>query len=93
MGRARSVFGADRPSCPTAVVDHERLPERFGEPIRRHAREYIADPAGPIGHDNLDRPLRPVLRPRRADGQRYEDKTDKRGNSLIYLASPHRLDQ
>jgi hypothetical protein len=64
IARACSVFGTDRSPCPAAVLDDKRLPVRLGQTVTEQPGDDIGDPPCAVGDDDLDRTVRPILRPR-----------------------------
>ena len=65
-GRARDAFDRDRAAGAGAVLDHELLAEHVAEALRDDARHAVGVAAGRERHDDLHRPVRPVLGLRRA---------------------------
>src|ERR1043166_6389461 len=49
------------------ILDHNRLTPALAQPIAKQTSAEVHAAAGPESHDELDRPLRPGLRPRWTD--------------------------
>ena len=61
--RSRDMLGPNRSTRAGAVLDDEGLREHLPHVLCQRPRGQIDDASGIIGHDQRDRPARPVLRP------------------------------
>ena len=61
-GLLATELGADIAACAGAVVDHDRLTQRFGKARRQQAREHVGAPARREGHDDTYRAAGKLLR-------------------------------
>ena len=56
--RVRDILGADAAAGPGAVLDHDRLPQRFADLIADNAADDVGIAARGERHDQPDRPSR-----------------------------------
>ncbi len=86
--RLRHHLGAEDRACAAAVLDHDRLADRFPDALGDDARHRIRAAARRIGNDELDRPRRIIVG---ADGGDRERASGGQSQSpRPNGASPHR---
>src|SRR5262249_54168622 len=71
----RDLVPGEVAACARLRFDHDRLVRNLGKLVSNDARGDVDDPAGRIGHDHMNRPVRKVgLRMRRACDQHPCDR-------------------
>ena len=89
---AGNRLAGDRAIGADPVLHDERLLEGIGEMLRGDARHAVGIAAGGVGHEDADRPLRPVLRLHGWLGGKGQHNREQRGDKLTgYLATHCKL--